>query len=124
MKRLMIATALLLAATSTSVWAQAPAADDPHHPPQNASPAPAQATPQTAMPMTDCAGNNGSAMAQSKKSNCLMAPGDMKSEQGVMPMHQMMMPGMMSQPESGTTQPDQIQGGTTCCGSPKADKPQ
>jgi hypothetical protein len=121
----MIATALLLAATSTSVWAQALAADDPHHLPQTASPAPAQATPPTATPMMNCAGNHDGAVAQNEKASCAMAPGDMKSDQGAMPMHRMMMQGMMhSQPQSGATQPDQIQGGTTCCGSPKADKPQ
>ncbi len=45
MKRLMMVTALMLAATSTSIWAQAPAADDPHHPPQSLTPAPAPAQP-------------------------------------------------------------------------------
>jgi hypothetical protein len=125
MKRLIIVTTLLLAATSMSAWAQAPAADDSRNPPQTVAPAPAQATPPTAMPMTNCAGNHDSAVAQSEKTSCAMAPGDMKSDQGAMPMHQMMMQGMMhSQPQSGTTQPDQNQGGTTCCGSPKADKPQ
>jgi LTXXQ motif family protein len=42
MKRL-IATALMLAATTAAACAQAPAAGDPHHPPQTA--APAQAAP-------------------------------------------------------------------------------
>jgi hypothetical protein len=121
----MIVATLLLAATSMSVWAQAPAADDPHHPPQTAAPAPTQATPPMAMPMTNCAGNYDSAVAQSEKASCAMAPGDTKSDQGAMPMHRMMMQGMMhSQPQSGATQPDQIQGGTMCCGLPKADKPQ
>ena len=125
MKRLMIVTTLLLAVTSMSAWAQAPTAVDPHYPPQTAAPAPTQATPPTAMPMTYCAGNHGGAVAESEKTSCAMAPGDMKSDQGAMPMHQMMMQGMMhGQPQSGTTQPDQNQGGTTCCGSPKADEPQ
>lgn len=43
MKRLMIATAMLLAAPTSFAWAQAPAANDPHHPPQAAAPAPAPA---------------------------------------------------------------------------------
>ena len=125
MKRLIIVTTLLLAATSTSVWAQESAASDSRNLPQTAAPAPTQATPPTAMPMTNCAGNHGGAVAESEKTSCAMAPGDMKSDQGAMPMHQMMMQGMMhGQPQSGTTQPDQNQGGTTCCGSPKADKPQ
>jgi hypothetical protein len=50
MKRLMLATMLIVAATSV-VLAQAPAADDPHHPPQGAAtPAPAQPTPPAAQP--------------------------------------------------------------------------
>ena len=121
----MIATTLLLATTSMSAWAQAPAADDPRNPPQAAAAAPAQPTPPTAMPMTNCAGNHDSAAAQSEKTSCAMAPGDIKSDRGAMHLHQMMMQGMMhSQPQSGTTQPDHIQGGTTCCGTPQADKPQ
>jgi hypothetical protein len=39
MKRLMMVTVLTLATTSNLVWAQTPAADDPHHPPQAATPA-------------------------------------------------------------------------------------
>jgi hypothetical protein len=53
-----------------------------------------------------------------------MAPGDMKSGQGAMPMHQMMQGMMHGQPQSGAAPSDQTQGGTTCCGSPKTDKPQ
>jgi len=45
MKGLMMATALMLAATTTAGWAQAPAATDQVHPPQTATPAPAQAQP-------------------------------------------------------------------------------
>jgi hypothetical protein len=45
MKRLMAATVLVLAATGEFVWAQAPAAGDPHHPPGAATPAPAPAQP-------------------------------------------------------------------------------
>ena len=54
MKRKMIATILILAATSSVVWAQAPAASDPHHPSQSATPAPApaQPTPPSAQPGT------------------------------------------------------------------------
>jgi hypothetical protein len=42
MKALMIATTLVLAAVPSTAWAQAPAAGDPHHPPQTATPAPVQ----------------------------------------------------------------------------------
>jgi hypothetical protein len=45
MKRLMMATALMLAVTTTATWAQAPAANDQDHPPQATTPAPAQAQP-------------------------------------------------------------------------------
>lgn len=50
MKRLMMTTALLLATTSTFVWAQAPADHDAHHPPQAASPSPAQPAPAPGQP--------------------------------------------------------------------------
>ena len=52
MKRLMMTTALMLATATTFVWAQAPAANDPHHPPQTAAPAPApsQSTPPPGQP--------------------------------------------------------------------------
>ena len=54
MKRLMMTTALMLATATTFVWAQAPAANDPHHPPQTAAPAPApsQSTPPPGQPAT------------------------------------------------------------------------
>jgi hypothetical protein len=39
MKRLLMATMLMLAASSTLVWAQTPPANDPHHPPQATTPA-------------------------------------------------------------------------------------
>src|SRR6516225_7680455 len=41
---------LLLAATTAVTSAQAPTAGDPHHPPQSATPAPAQAQPPTGQP--------------------------------------------------------------------------
>jgi hypothetical protein len=40
MKRFKITTTLLLATVSTAVLAQAPAANDPHHPPKSGTPAP------------------------------------------------------------------------------------
>lgn len=116
MKRLMIATALLLATTGMSVWAQAPAANDPQNAPQSAAPAPTQPAPQ-AMPMTNCPGNSGS-MAEAQK-GCPMAPGDTKSNQGAMPMHQMMHGGMMQ----GQMHPGG-QGAMNCCELSKTDKSQ
>ncbi len=63
MKRLLVVTALLLAAASTSGWAQAPAAGDPHHPEQSAASAPAQAepgkAPATAQPQMPAQGHGG-----------------------------------------------------------------
>jgi hypothetical protein len=120
----MIAATLLLATTSMPVWAQAPAANDPHHPAQTAAPAPAQPTPPTAMPMTNCGGNSGAAMADDQKTGCPMAPDNMKSGEGAMPMHQMMHGMMHGQMQSGANQSDQGQGGMKCCEMSKADKPQ
>jgi len=59
MKRLMMASALMLAVTTTATWAQAPAADDPHHPPQATMPSPAQPGPpgmMGGMPMMNMMG--------------------------------------------------------------------
>ena len=50
MKRLMMTTMLMLATSSTFVWAQAPADHDAHHPPQAASPTPAQPAPAPGQP--------------------------------------------------------------------------
>jgi len=84
-KRLIIATVVLFTTTGMSVWAQAPAADADKVP-QQAAPA------QRPMPMTNCPGASG-AMGDAQK-GCPMAPNDMKSEQDVTGMHQMMR-GMM-----------------------------
>ena len=121
MKRLTIAATLLLAAASMPVWAQAPTANDPQNAPQTAAPAPTQPVPQ-AMPMTNCPGNSG-AMAEAQK-GCPMAPDNMKSGEGAMPMHQMMHGMMHGQMQSGANQSDQGQGGMKCCEMSKADKSQ
>ena len=88
MKRLTMASVLMLATTSTFVWAQAPAANDPHHPPQTAAPAPTPAQPPAqmgGMPMMN--------MMSGMMSNMPMMQmmGGMMSN---MPMMQMMGPGM------------------------------
>src|SRR6516165_3795891 len=57
MKASMIATALMLAATTAVTSAQAPTAGDPHHPPQSATPAPAPAQPPTGQPGTGMMGD-------------------------------------------------------------------
>src|SRR3989304_6222795 len=54
----MIAATLLLATASISVRAQAPG----------------QPTPPAAMPMTNCGGNSGGAMAEGQKTGCPCAP--------------------------------------------------
>ena len=106
MKRLMFATALLLATTSISVWAQAPAANDQQNPTQ------------TAMPMAGCPG---AAMSEGQKANCPMAaPGDAKSDQGSMST-QKMMQDMMNGQMHGHQHGDH--GSKNCCELSKADKP-
>lgn len=113
MKRLMIATALLLATTGMSVWAQAPVAGDQNNPPQTATPAPAQ----PAMPMANCPGNSG-ARAEGQQ-GCPMLPGDVKSEQGGMSVQEMMHGMMHGQMRHAGSHSDH----GNCCELSKADKP-
>jgi hypothetical protein len=82
MKRLMMTTMLMLATTSTFVWAQAPAANDPHHPPQTAAPTPAQPTTPPGQPGMGGMGMMGGMM------------GGMMSNMPMMNMMGMMGPGM------------------------------
>jgi hypothetical protein len=49
--------ALMLAATPAASWAQAPAAGDPHHPPQSGTPAPGPAQSPTSQPGMGMMGN-------------------------------------------------------------------
>ena len=114
MKRLMIASALLLTTTGMSVWAQAPAASDQNNPPQ--ATAPAQ---PTTMPMADCSANSGAAMAEGQKTNCPMAPDNMKSGEGTMTTHQMMHDMMHGQVRHAGSHSDH----GNCCELSKADKP-
>jgi len=108
-KRLMIATALLLTTAGVSVWAQAPTAD--------ADKTPQAATPAQTMPMANCPGISGGATADAK-TGCPMAPGDKSADQDTTPMHRMMHGGMMR----GHMHPDD-QEGKGCCELSKADKP-
>ena len=80
MKRLTMASVLMLATASTFVWAQAPAANDPHHPPQTAAPAPTPAQPPAQM--------GGMSMMD------MMSKMPMMQMMSNMPMMQMMGPGM------------------------------
>jgi hypothetical protein len=105
----MIATALLLATTGMSVWAQAPVAD--------ANKAPQAAAPSQAMPMANCPGNSG-ARAEGQQ-GCPMAPGDVKSGEGTMTTHQMMHDMMHGQMRHAGSHSDH----GNCCELSKADKP-
>ena len=86
MKALMIATTLMLAATPTATWAQAPAAGDPHHPLQTGTPAPAPTQP--APP-----GQAGMGMMGDMPMMNMM--GDMPMMMHIMHMHMMAMMRMM-----------------------------
>jgi hypothetical protein len=85
MKRLLMATMLTLAASSTLVWAQTPAANDPHHP------ADAATTTQPALP------SGALSEDQKKTANEILAP------------HMGMMAMMSGQP--GLMRPGQMQRG-------------
>ena len=87
MKRLMITTMLMLATTSTFVCAQAPAANDPHHPPQTTSPAPAQPAPPPGQ-----AGMSG--MPMMNMMSGMMSNMPMMNMMGMMPTMRMMEPSM------------------------------
>ena len=109
MKRLMIATALLLATTGMSVWAQASAAD--------ANKTPQAAAPSQAMPMANCPGNGGA--RTEGQQDCPMAPVDVKSEQGGMTVQEMMHGMMHGQMRHAGSHSDH----GNCCELSKADKP-
>lgn len=114
MKRLMIATALLLATTGMSVWAQAPVAGGQNNPPQTAAPA----QPAT-MPMANCGGNSSATTVEGQKSNCPMASDNVKSSEGTMTTHQMMHDMMHGQMLHAGSHSDH----GNCCELSKADKP-
>jgi len=99
MKASMIATALMLAAT-TAV-AQAPTAGDPHHPPQSATPAPAPAQPPTSQP----------GMGMTGHMPMMNMMGRMQDMMGGMPMMDMMaMMRMMEMMGPGMPAIDRIEG--------------
>jgi LTXXQ motif family protein len=96
MRRLMMTMALVLAALSTGAQAQAPAAGDPHHPPQTATPAPAPAQP------TPPASQPGMGM---------MGGMPMMNTMGDMSMHMRMMRMMgMIGPDAGMATIDHVEG--------------
>jgi len=104
MKASMIATALMLAATTAVTSAQAPTAGDPHHPPQSATPAPAPAQPPTGQP----------GMGMMGDMPMMNMMGRMRDMMGDMPMMNMMammrMMRMMEMMGPGMTAIDRIEG--------------
>jgi len=104
MKASMIATALMLAATTAVTSAQAPTTGDPHHPPQSATPAPAPAQPPTGQPGTGMMGDM----------PMMNMMGRMRDMMGDMPMMNMMammrMMRMMEMMGPGMTAIDRIEG--------------
>ena len=104
MKPSMIATALMLAATTAVTSAQAPTAGDPHHPPQSATPAPAPAQPPTGQP----------GMGMMGDMPMMNMMGRMRDMMGDMPMMNMMammrMMRMMEMMGPGMTAIDRIEG--------------
>ena len=101
MKASMIASALMLAATTAVASAQAPTTSDPHHPPQSATPAPAPAQPPTTQPGTGTMGDM----------PMMNMMGRMRDMMGGMPMMNMMaMMRMMEMMGPGMTAIDRIEG--------------
>src|SRR6516165_3562256 len=86
MKASMIATALMLAATTVVTSAQAPTAGDTHHPPQSATPAPAPAQPPTSQP----------GMGMMGDMPMMNMMGRMRDIMAMMRMMEMMGPGMVA----------------------------
>jgi hypothetical protein len=86
MKRLALATALLLATASSLSWAQSPADHEKHHPDQKEAPATKQPTPAKGQP-----GMGGSGMGDSSGMQGMMGGGGMMNMMGgKMPMMDMM----------------------------------
>jgi len=104
MKASMIATALMLAATTAVTSAQAPTTGDPHHPPQSATPAPTPAQPPTGQP----------GMGMMGDMPMMNMMGRMRDMMGDMPMMNMMammrMMRMMEMMGPGMTAIDRIEG--------------
>ena len=93
MKRLLMATMLTLAGSSTLVWAQTPPANDPHHPPQ-------ATTPAQPAPLTDQSRMGGMGMM-----NMMGGGASMMDMMGMMRMMGMAGPGM-----SGMATIDRVEG--------------
>src|SRR6516164_7352128 len=111
MKASMIATALMLAATTAVTSAQAPTAGDPHHPPQSATPAPAPAQPPTTQPGTGMMGDMPMMNMMGRMRDMMGGMPMMNMMGGDMPMMNMMaMMRMMEMMGPGMTAIDRIEG--------------
>ncbi|THD46772.1 MAG: hypothetical protein E8A46_25900 [Bradyrhizobium sp.] len=104
MKRLMMATALSVAALITPTWAQSPAEHDSHHPADSAQSAPAPANPAPNSPGMAAPGGMGN-MPMMGMMNDMK---DMMS--GMSMMHNMGMMGMMGPGMGGMATIDRIEG--------------
>src|SRR5262245_51418527 len=111
MKASMIATTLILAATTAVASAQAPTAGDPHHPPQSATPAPAPAPPPTVQPGMGMMGDMPMTNMMSRMRNMMGEMPMMNMTGGNMPMMNMMaMMRMMEMMGPGMAAIDRIEG--------------
>jgi hypothetical protein len=93
MKASMIA-ALMLAAMTAVTSAQAPTADDPHHPPQSATPAPAPAQPPTGQSGTGMMGDIPMMNMMGRMRDMMGGDMPMMNMMATMRMMKMMGPGM------------------------------
>ena len=96
MKASMIATALMLAATTAVTSAQAPTAGDPHHPPQSATPAPAPAPPPTVQPGMGMMGDMPMTNMMGRMRDMMGGDMPMMNMMATMRMMEMMGPGMVA----------------------------
>lgn len=90
MKRLVMATALTVAAITTSSWAQAQVDSDPHHPSGGKKSAPVQAGPPSQPGMNSSQGNSSGMPMMNMMMNMMSMMDDMKNMMNSMPMLNMM----------------------------------
>jgi len=110
MKASMIATALMLAATTAVTSAQAPTTGDPHHPPQSATPAPAPAQPPTGQPGTGMMGDMPMMNMMGRMRDMMGNMPMMNMGDGMPMMNMMAMMRMMEMMGPGMTAIDRIEG--------------
>ena len=104
MKRMMVATALMIAALTSPTWAQSPAEHDSHHPPESAKSAPAPARPAPAASQPD----KGAPQGGMGNMPMMGMMNDMKSMMNTMGMMQTM--GMMGPGTGGMATIDRVDG--------------